>query len=76
MSDIEHPTSVTDALQQAEDEGLNDVLIIGTRKSGALFMRGYGLNKAEALHQMEIAKLFQLGLLTNAEDHDEEGEQE
>lgn len=74
MSDIENPTSVSEALQQAEDEGLNDVLIIGTRMDGAFFMRAYGLNKADALHQMEVAKLFQLGLLSNAEDEDEGGQ--
>lgn len=72
MSEIKQPTSVSDALQQAEDEILNDVLIIGTRMDGQFFMRAYGLNKAEALFQMEGAKLFQLGLLSNAED---EGEQ-
>lgn len=72
MSDIKHPASVSDALQQAEDEGLNDVLIIGTRMDGQFFMRAYGLNRAEVHYQMDVAKMFQLGLIANSED---EGEQ-
>ena len=70
MSKQERPINVFDALNQAEEADLKNVLIIGTRSDEGLFMRAYGLNKAEALYQMEVAKLFQLGLLTNAEDEE------
>jgi len=76
MTEIKQPGSVEEALDQADLSDLEDVLIIGTRSDGRFFMRAYGLNKAEAMHQAEVAKMFMLGILANAEDDDGEGEQE